>query len=321
MIRKFRFFTLFTLAIFELFFISACSNTDKIIEAYDSGKFEEASNMCLPRAEKEDPYCLYLLGRMAYDGSGRLKNYEEAFKYFIRASHMKHRYAYLALAIQFINGDGIPANKEKGMEFLQKAVDAGLPSAQTLMYNLLSSEKEQSDEAKQKNLSLITQAAEKDDTEAQLLLGSIYCTPNSRTEECEKKGIPWIEKAAASGSVFGLRSLGVVYYARNEFEKSIEPLKKAALQGDGESEFLLGRIYLAGGGYADGYKWVKLAVENGYKQGEAQLKAITDSASPELIADGEDRYIQTKKIIAHNAMINNRRATIRDIRKSFLDRI
>ena len=131
-----------------------------------------------------------------------------------------------------------------------------------------------------------------------------------------------LEKAAmADDGLSSNKVLGIIRYSRNEFDKSIEPLKKAALMGDGESAFYLGRIYIAGKGFEEGYKWVKFSAETGNPAAKQQMEAFKEPDLVKIVADGEILYKQLVKIVNYNKMILKRKAEKKDIRKEFLDKI
>ncbi|MCR4820865.1 MAG: sel1 repeat family protein [Elusimicrobiales bacterium] len=320
--NKISFFSFGTaLIFFSVFFLASCSNNKEIIEAYNNGNFEKAESLCRPLAEKDEPNCLYLLGRMAYEGSGRLQNKEEAYKLMGKAAQLNHRNAQFFLGMMLINDEQEIDNiSEDALNNIMYAAEGGLPVAQETYYSIISKKKNATEEEKKKAELFLNSAAEKGNASAQVILGSQYCVPVSTVTACQEQGIPLLEKAAAD-NMFAQRSLGIVYYSRNEFDKSIEPLRKAALQGDGESAFFLGRIYLVGKGYEDGYKWIKAASVAGVKGADEQLKTFSSSGNASLIQEGEKRYAQIRKTIEYNKMILKRRVETRDIEKAFLDKI
>jgi hypothetical protein len=300
-------------------FFAACSGNGKIIEAYNSGNFDTVRKLCGPRAEKDDSSCLYLLGRMAYEGSGEVSNKEEAFKLLEKASSFNHRHAQLLLGLAILQDRGEIIPEDEGIGYIQSAARGGLYEA-AVVYNRLASIINLTDEEKKEKEELVKAAAEGGNSSAQLVVGGMYCVPVATTTECAEKGIPMFEKAAESNNITALRSLGVVYYSRNEFEKSVEPLRKAAIHGDGEAAFFIGRIYMAGGGYVDAYEWFRASLAAGFEGVKSQL-AVYDQPENEGIKDeGIKRYATLEKIIERNILVLKKKETTSDVRAAFLDR-
>ena len=270
-------------------FSVACSGNGKIIEAYNKNNFDTAKKLCMPRAEKDDPSCLYLLGRMAYEGNGGLINKKEAFKFLGKAASLNHRQAQLLLGLAILHDNGNIIPKSEGMKYIRDAAKGGLYEAAAI-YNRFASNMELTDEEKKEKDELLKAAAEGGNSSAQLAVGCAYCIPVSSNTECLEKGIPLLEKAAESNNITALRSLGVVYYSRNEFDKSVEPLRKAAIQGDGEAAFFLGRIYMAGRGYEDGYKWLRSALAGGFEGVKPQLAVYDQPENKHIKDEGIKRY-------------------------------
>lgn len=302
-----------------LAFLAGCSGNGKIIEAYNKNDFDTAKKLCMPRAEKDDPSCLYLLGRMAYEGSGGLSNKEEAFKFLGKAASLNHRQAQLLFGLAILHDKGNIIPKSEGMKYIHDAAKGGLYEAAAI-YNRFASNMELTDEEKKEKDDMLKAAAEGGNSSAQLAAGCAYCIPVSSNTECLEKGIPMLEKAAEANNITALRSLGVVYYSRNEFDKSVEPLRKAAIQGDGEAAFFLGRIYMAGGGYEDGYKWLRAALAGGFEGVKPQLSVYDQPENKGIKDEGIKRYNALRKIIERNQMILEKKAATEDIRAEFLDK-
>ena len=304
----------------------ACSNNGKIIEAYDRGDFNTVKELCNPRADKDDPKCLYLLGRMFTEGNGVVINDENALKYLSKAADLGHHYAQYYLGSSLLQGVFKGKSTDEAMDYIHKAAKAGLPEAQFLYYSAkktferLSEENKISDEEEKEINLFLEKSADKGNVDSLMTLAVRYCVPVSTQPECETKGIPMMEKAAESSLVNPLRSLGLLRYSRQEFDKSVEPLKQAAMQGDGEAAFFLGRIYIAGRGNEDGYKWMKVAAESGNEMALEQLKSFSNPNLRDVLIEGEKRYEQVAKSIRYNKMIEQRRATERNIGKEFLDK-
>lgn len=308
------------------FLLSACSNDKEIIKAYDSGNFSLAEKLCNQRIEKNDPKCLYLLGRMNLEGNTAVMDIEKSGKMLKQAALSGHRRAQLLYGLYAYRGEFEGDNFAEGLSFIRAAADSGLPEAQLWYYNILKTKKEDSgmennfsEEEEKEMIKNLEKAAAGGNTDAMISLAISYCVPDALKTECEEKGLPVLIKAAQSGSVIALRSLGIVYYSRNEFDKSVDPLKQAALLGDGESSFYLGRIYLAGEAYEEGYKWIKSASENGYKNADGQLAVFLEPGTEKIKEEGDKRYENLVKTIKYNIMQKESKDAARNIKKDFND--
>ena len=308
--------------------LSSCSNDKKIITAFDGGNFSAAENLCLPRIEKNDPKCLYLMGRMSLDGDNGIKDLSKAAKFLKQSADLNHRHAQLLYGIYAYRGDFGGENADEGLKYIRDAAVSGLPEAQFMYYAALKAKKEDSglekalsgSEEKEMN-DFLAKSAASGNVDAMLTLAVSYCVPDPKVSDCEEKGIPLLEKSSMAGTAAAHRSLGIIRYSRNEFDKSVEPLKKSALQGDGEAAFYLGRIFLAGQAYAEGYKWIKSASENGYKNADGQLAVFSEPGAEQYISEGEKKYKDLAKIIKYNKMILEKRAAAKNVRQAFLDKI
>ena len=130
-------FKKFMFAAFVSFLFVSCSDKEKIIKAYDSGNFIEAQNLCKPLAEKNDPDCLYLLGKMFVEGNGAVQNIEEGKEYLKKAADLGHRYAKLSYGMMALNGNFKLPEGEDASKYVYEAAKAGLPEAQLGYYTYI----------------------------------------------------------------------------------------------------------------------------------------------------------------------------------------
>ena len=213
-------------AITLVFILSACSNDGKIIEEYENGNYTAAAALCQPRADKGDPKCLYLLGRIYVEGNGVASDSKKGIEMIRQAADAGHHYA------QYYFGVAAGLNQEMQkadmadidvMDYMYKAAKAGLPEAQCAYYSmkklLAESNKDlviSEDEEKELDL-FISNAVEKGNEDAMITLASKYCVPISTSTACGEKGIPVLEKASGTTKTNFLRSLGMIRYSRNCF--------------------------------------------------------------------------------------------------------
>ncbi len=71
--------------------------------------------------EKKDGASYYDLGRMY----SREVSEEKAFEFYMKAAEMGYAPAYYAIAVAYLDGEGVERDLDKAFEWLQKAVDSG----------------------------------------------------------------------------------------------------------------------------------------------------------------------------------------------------
>jgi len=97
---------------------------------YDVAANYDKSFQLLQNAQAEtDADAQYMLGRMYLLGRGVPKDEKTALNWFKKSAEQGDRRSYLNLGIMVWNGEGIAANREQGLAYVQKAVDLGSKSA------------------------------------------------------------------------------------------------------------------------------------------------------------------------------------------------
>ena len=118
------------------------------------------------------------------------------------------------LAVSYYNGDGVPQDKQKAVEWYRKAAEQGHATAQ---YNL-----------------------------------AIMYKKGEGLPQDKKKAVEWYHKAAEQGFASAQYSLGIMYYngegVQQDKKKAIEWFQKAAEQGHAHAQFELGDMYDNGDG-------------------------------------------------------------------------
>lgn len=169
--------------------------------------FQKADEQDLPQAQCE-------LGVMA---CSLQKNYSSAMTYFLKAAKQGHAEADVHIARLFLNGQGVPKDFEKAIEWLRKAMedDSKYDVAPFEMGNMH-------------------------------YQGCGVPLDFSKAEE-------WFVKAGNLGNVDAQRNLGVMYRdgrqgVAQDSVRAMEWFHKAADQNDEESQFTLGVMYDNGEG-------------------------------------------------------------------------
>jgi TPR repeat protein len=120
----------------------------------------------------------------------------------------------------------------------------------------------------------IMAAAVKGDPRAQVALGSKYIDRKNYTE-----AVKWFRKAAEQGNTNSQMQLGSLYYigegVPQDYAESMKWYRKAAEQGDAAAQLILGHMYDNKPGvppdYAEALKWFRKAAEQGNAEAQSRL--------------------------------------------------
>ncbi len=167
--------------------------------------------------------------------------------------------AQFSLGVMLLEGNMLPKNTAKGIEWLEKAANQGV-------------------------------------MEAQFNLGLTYLQGGDVPQDFEKAKT-WLEKAAAQGNDRSQYNLGIVYYqglgTKVDYEKAMELFMESAKQGFSQAQFNLGVMYAKGQGKLnaiDAYAWFTLAAERGDPQSISALKDVDSRLS------AEEKKIAAKRV-------------------------
>ena len=203
------------------------------MDAFQSGRHDKAIELAKPLAEKGEPDAIYLLG-FAYE-----------------------------------SGKGVPASKEKAMEYYRKAIAVKQKdAAYRLSFLLLASEKEADrEEARQ----ILEDSIKDDPTVAARILGEAYLRGRLTPVPDPDKAVFWWKKAADAGDVTTILLLGRFYEGQFGFTElkdakaAVAQYTKAAELGNTGAMAALGSRLLSGDekirDEKNGRKWLKKAVE------------------------------------------------------------
>ena len=210
------------------------------------------------------------------------------------------------LAVKYFYGNGVPEDKNKAIELYRKSADQGNAEAQ----NALGECYAKGDgilENKAEAVKWYRKAAEQGLAEAQYNFGKCYLDDTFASSSDIKKfpvplrvksGLKWIRKAAEQGNLNAQKDLGnfIFFLCSSKPQDNLEEvgtsiasvffdlpldkaeavkwIRKAAEQGDSESQDKLGDCYYNGDGipkdYSEAVKWYRKAAEQGNYY--AQLK-------------------------------------------------
>lgn len=151
-----------------------------------------------------------ILGGRYSEGDGLPKNAVKAVEWWQKAAAQGHVRAQFLLGLTYNSGDiGIPKDSAKAVQWYQKAAAQGLPEAQFFIAGSYEDgEGVTKDEAKA--LEWYLKAAAQGHAEAQSHLGDIYHRGQGVPQD-DAKAIEWWQKAAESGEAYAQNNLGVAY--------------------------------------------------------------------------------------------------------------
>ena len=154
------------------------------------------------------------------------------------------------LAIMYENGDGVPQDNQKAVEWYRKAAEQGHANAQ-LNLGFMYEKSYGVPQDKQKAVEWYRKAAEQGHATAQYNLAIMYKKGEGVPQD-KKKAVEWYHKAAEQGFASAQYSLGIMYYngegVQQDKKKAIEWFQKAAEQGHAHAQFELGDMYDNGDG-------------------------------------------------------------------------
>ncbi len=174
------------------------------------------------------------------------------------------------LGWMYANGEGVPKDAAKAVEWWQKAAAQGNAIAQYSLARMYAI-----GEGAPKNLTIavdwLQKAAEQGDVDAQYYLGILSFTGNSGVPKNLAKAVDWLQKAAEQGKADAQLQLSTMYRdgkgVPRDSAKAVDWLQKAAAQGHAPAQLHLGLIYSIGEGVPEdrvvAYAWLNIAAING----------------------------------------------------------
>lgn len=163
--------------------------------------------------DKDDPFYLYNMGLVYYNGIDNDVDYQKALEYFSKAFERgKFSSALLCCRIYYNGGHNVKKNMDKCVEWLKKG-------AQTM------------------------------DADCMYSLGEIYCSTDEKYRDVNS-GIKLLENAAKLGNTEAMNYLSVCYEEGDNVdkddEKSFDYARMSFEKGNAEGGFLLGYKYESG---------------------------------------------------------------------------
>lgn len=224
----------------------------------------------------------------------------------------------------YYNGRGVKEDKEKGVEWLEKAASQGNDLAKIRLDThylnvyifsfLVRTKLTKPDQACKidlpseqinKFLDWLYKSAESGNIQAQEMSANIYRSGCGVSRDLQKAAF-YYEKAAEQNSASAQASLALMYQEGTGVPKSTSNFfkwaKKSAENGDRNGQYLLGFAYLMGEGVKKSFKncyiWMLVSSANGNKNADYDVGELEKILSAKEISEGKkaaEKIIATQK--------------------------
>ena len=224
---------------------------DYYIGEYSSGiNYEEAFRWAKKGAEQKNTYCMYMLGRMYYEGNGTEKNLPEAANWLLQAAQDGNDdAARLYGSLMLTGGEGLTPNGEEGVKWLKKFADEGQVSAVRELAEYYYDQKDYKN-AFAYYQQLINLGV--NNSSVYYMLGRMYYY-GWGTQKADDQAFYWFVKASDAGEALGTEEskfVAMAYYKGTytdiSFAKSFPHMKAAAEGGLALAMEYLGFYYRFG---------------------------------------------------------------------------
>ena len=188
----------------------------------------------------------FLLGRCYYYGAGVEKDYAKAFASFEKSAKLGFGKAKDYLGDCYRNGQGVEKDLYEAARWYKDAADNNgtANAAHSLAFMYMNGEGVPENEKKAVDYFMI--AAEGGIIQAQRIIAQEYVSGDILSRDYEAARV-WMEKAANQGDAQAQLMLGRYYvsdFGYNDDQKAFEWFEKAAEQGDAEAEYTVGGCYI-----------------------------------------------------------------------------
>jgi len=195
--------------------------------------------------------------------------WETLFREKLNEARAGNSNAQYDVGAMYQNGRGVTANRDKAIEWYQKAAAQNDQKAISRL-KLIQSNGERFNKALER--------AGKGEVESQYDLGNMY-TEGVGVDADPSKAAAWYEKAASQGYEKAQYKLGLIYYAENSARKNpplaFKLFRKAAEKGYPAAQFHVGKMYASGQGvkrdYEKAREWYRKAADGGFNEARRAL--------------------------------------------------
>jgi TPR repeat protein len=193
----------------------------------------EYSPELVKKAEAGDAEAQYNLGQCYENGQVGIKDNKEAVKWYTKSAEQGYAKTAFALSRCYEDGKGVPRDKKEAKKWFIKGVESN------------------------------------DESELLRILEAVYYEGGEGGEE---KKVLLYRRLAELGNVKAQRELSRCNLNLVDRKEAVEWLTKAAEQGDGEAQFMLGQWCERGSGEA--VKWFTKAAEQGDERAKKALEEL-----------------------------------------------
>ncbi|WP_293866905.1 tetratricopeptide repeat protein [uncultured Alsobacter sp.] len=267
-------------------------DVDFAYAAYQRGLYLTAFREATRRIEADpnDSAAMTLIGELYANGFGVRQDWSKAADWYRLASQRGDPQASYALAMQMLDGRGVPKDSAGGRRLLATAADKVPAAAYAMGLLLLEDNKPESD---RRAASLMRFAADASESEAQYAMALLY-RQGRGVEKDPSEMLLWMARAAANRSAAAQVDYGIMLFNGDVVPKNEEAaaryFQRAAERGNAVAQNRLARLYASGRGVSknliEAGKWHLLANERGVADGF--LDQILRDMKPEDRARSEE---------------------------------
>lgn len=203
-------------------------------------------NYLLTSAELGYPPAQTQVGLCYQTGEGVEKNREESVKWISKAAENKDPLGLALLGYMYDDGVGVKQDLKKAVDLINESAELGLSESQfymALAYDQGRGVKKNT----QSVLYWLEKAANQNHLKSCYWLGLIYETGDGVAVD-NNQAQRWYLKAASLGNLEAQRSMARRFYEKEKYAQAFDWFKKAALQNDAHSVFMIGVLLQEGRG-------------------------------------------------------------------------
>ena len=230
-------------------------------------------------AEDGDAKAQSILGGMYADGNGVPQDLAKAVQWMRKSADQGHAMAQYNLAAAYIAGLGVSQDQVESAKWMRKAAEQGVADAQ-YSYGVMSFKGMGVKLDLSESVKWIRKAAEQGVAAAESDLGDAYLNGNGVPQD-DAEAVKWFRKAAEQGYAMAQNNLGAMYDNGRGVPlddiKAVEWYRKAADQGYASAQFNLGVMYDNGEGVAKNAATAKKWLRKAAEQGHVGAQESLDS--------------------------------------------
>lgn len=196
-----------------------------------------------------------------YYGLGVKKNFNQAFRLYLKAAEQGDADAMFIVGGMYMKGQGTSVNRAEAFKWLYDAAENGRSSK-----------------------------------ESQKILAEFFLTGQGVPRNYAK-ALQWYELAAEGGDLEAQNELAYLYFTGNEVERDYEKahywFKQAAEKGYPLAQYNIGILWYTGNGVptmdsVKAYAWFSLAAANGYADGEMAKNFLETRLNKEELRQAQE---------------------------------